>query len=920
MDSNFFYSQGGVSHADQSFYERLRNPEGEASRLHSHHQPQGADEPLDDYNFDDNLRRLEESRVSVDDSTVGLMGGTQRRPATEDYDDNAVPASLLVEAHDDIPIKVGQSPPRKSKRKGKQRDHTSDAAKPGPIQNSTNNAGTAKRQNVARTINSVAYDPRERALWNWVNVTNLDSFMGEVYEYFNGNGMWCTLFDRALHIVETAFIAIFLTFLTQCVSYSNIPKSTTLKEIVVPKCTQKMSGIWNFGIWLYTFYFIWKCVQLFTDGRRLLDIRDFYTHLLNIPEDDMQTVSWQDIVARIMALRDSNPNTALNMLPGPAQFMGGQSKERLDAHDIANRLMRRDNYFIAMINKDILNMSFPVPFLGRVQMLSRTLEWYLYYCIIDFVFDPRGQVHPDFLKANFRRILSEKLRQRFIFAAIISTILSPFVLAYAVIVYFFTYYNEYQRDPSKVGTRRYTPLAEWKLREFNELPHIFEDRLKMSYPFASRYLDQFPKKLSDRVFRTISFISGSLLAVLAIASLLDEVTFLGFEITPGRTVFFYLGILGVVWKGARDSIQEETLVFNPDFAMQNVIEYTHYMPDSWEARLHSFEVKREFAAMYKMKLIVFLEELVGIITTPIVLWASMPQCSEQIIDFFREFTIYVDGLGYVCSFAVFDFKKGVGRSKSAHNTTKDVREGYYATKHNKMAASYYGFLDNYVINPKTGMPHHLPLSGHPSHHGEEMLTGPRDFMEHGRDANTVRNRGLVNQLHAARAIRFAPNMQTHPSPMGSVLLDPHNQPSAIFSGRNVHQARPKASKAVNFGVAAGPSTSTATTTETGGANTSTNANTFVSEESNKKLPNASGLGAINSSSDEEAGSDNDNGLDESVWQTSAGRASAGKDKSTGSGSSSRVAPGGEDAGVLGMIYQFQQAHRNHRPGAAGGVL
>lgn len=200
MDSNFFSTQAGASQADQSFYERLRNPEGEASQLHPRFQPQVSHEPFEDYNFD-NLRRLEESRLSMEDSTAGLMGGAQRRPTNEDYDDNAVPASLLMEAHDDVPIKVGQSPPRKPKRKGKQRDRGADPAQSRSIHSPANAAAGPKRQTVVRAVNSVVSDPRERALWNWVNVTNLDSFMGEVYDYFNSNGMWCTLFDRALHIV-----------------------------------------------------------------------------------------------------------------------------------------------------------------------------------------------------------------------------------------------------------------------------------------------------------------------------------------------------------------------------------------------------------------------------------------------------------------------------------------------------------------------------------------------------------------------------------------------------------------------------------------------------------------------------------------------------------------------------------------------
>ncbi|KAL2889062.1 Autophagy-related protein 9 [Ceratocystis lukuohia] len=854
-----------AARVNQSFYERLRNPEAEAAAGLQNLDNRSFDGALDGDATFDQLSLMEESRP------LNRRRNMRSTGRSDEYDDNNdVPESLLVEVQHVSPIKVGQSPPLNSK-KGKQavRDRSL-----GSIGSQTSNppphiAGTssgfapvpaiAAPRSVHHTLGSVMSNPREKALWKWVNVTNLDSFMGEVYDYFDGNGIWCILVDKVLHIVAS------------------------LSEVIVPKCTQRWSGLWNLGIWLYSFYFIWKCVQFFTDTRRLLDIRNFYIHLLCIPEEDMQTISWQDVVARIMALRDANPSTALNLLPGPAQFIGGQSKERLDAHDIANRLMRRDNYFIAMINKDILDVSFTVPFLGRKQVLSRTLEWYLYYCIIDFVFDYRGQVHPDFLKAESRAILSEKLRQRFVFAAAINLILSPFMLAYALIVHFFTYYNEYQRDPSKASARRYTPLAEWRLREFNELPHIFEDRLKMSYPFATRYLDQFPKKLSDRVFRTISFISGSLLAVLAIATLLDEKMFLGFEITHERTVLFYLGVLGVIWKGSRDSIQEETLVFDPEYAMTNVIEYTRYMPDSWETRLHSFEVKQEFADMYKMKLVVFLEELIGIITAPLVLWTSMPKCSDQIIDFFREFTIHVDGLGYVCSFAVFDFKKGVGQGTKTQAPADDVRGGYYTAKHGKMAASYYGFLDNYVINPKTGIPGHLPLSQRPQYHedeGRESAFGATDSMppqRMGKDGkeNTSRSRGPNPRHQAGRAPRFAFGVQDQLSPLGSLLLDPHHQPSAsVFAGsRSMHRAGARPARNAGF-------------------------DRGIMEESSEGRCMEDGSSG---------------GLGESVWQTSVGRANA-QDKSTGN------EPGGDDPGVLGLIRQLKQTRRNHKAGSNGTAL
>jgi autophagy-related protein 9 len=238
-----------------------------------------------------------------------------------------------------------------------------------------------------------------------------------------------------------AFFAVFLTFMTQCINYSKIRDSKTMSEILVPQCTKKMSGLWNLGLWLFTFYFIFKLIHYLTDLRRLFIIRDFYVYLLNIPEDDMQTVTWQDVVARIMALRDHNPKTAARLTAETRRWIGSQSKERLDASDIANRLMRRENYLIALFNKDILDLKLPVPFIGSRELLSQTLEWALMFSILDFVFDAHGQVNQEFLKADRRGELSAKLRGRFVFAAAMNLILAPFLVGYLVIVYFLTYYQ-----------------------------------------------------------------------------------------------------------------------------------------------------------------------------------------------------------------------------------------------------------------------------------------------------------------------------------------------------------------------------------------------------------------------------------------------------------------------------------------------
>lgn len=522
-------------------------------------------------------------------------------------------------------------------------------------------------------------------------------------------------------------------------------------------------------------------------------MHDFFFYLLGVSDAEVQTISWQEVVSRLMNLRDANPATAGAVSAKHRKFMGSQSKQRMDAHDIANRLMRKENYLIALINKDILDLTLPIPFLRNRQLFSRTLEWNIQLCVLDYVFNDQGQVRTLFLRDTHRRALSDGLRRRFIFAGLMNIFMSPFLVVYFLMHYFFRYFNEYKREPTQIGSRQYTPLAEWKFREFNELWHLFERRINMSYPYASRYLDQFPKDKLVQGARFVAFVSGAVASVLALASLVDPELFLGFEVTQDRTVLFYLGVFGSVWAVARGMVPEETNVFDPECALLEVIDYTHYFPTFWKGRLHSDEVRREFAMLYQMKIVIFLEEILSMIFTPFVLWFSLPKCSDRLIDFFREFTVHVDGMGYLCSFAVFDFKKDANTipHHRRHDPTKqDPRADYFSTKDGKMLASYYGFLDNYGANNRTGTspnPGRRPFHPPPafptlqaSTSGTEVLNAANRINDPPSQARRMSPMGSmpIGQQSMA-APRFGnPGMGENSAMAPSMLLDPHHQPSA----------------------------------------------------------------------------------------------------------------------------------------------
>lgn len=199
----------------------------------------------------------------------------------------------------------------------------------------------------------------------------------------------------------------------------------------------------NLLIWIAAGVWIWSLSTLLHQLPRLWEMRDFYDHLLGIPDKDMQSVTWQYVVRCLMDLRDQNPLTADRdaLSSENRRWLKGQSKQRMDAHDIANRLMRKENYWIAIINRDILDCSVQIPFLGRRQFYTRTMEWNLGVAVSAFVFDDNGQIKPEFLTSKNRAQLVSTMKKRFRQVAIYNCFVCIFSVIIFVLVRFLTYFT-----------------------------------------------------------------------------------------------------------------------------------------------------------------------------------------------------------------------------------------------------------------------------------------------------------------------------------------------------------------------------------------------------------------------------------------------------------------------------------------------
>jgi len=516
---------------------------------------------------------------------------------------------------------------------------------------------------------------------------DLDKFFTKIYEYFKERGYACIVMARVLNTLALAFVIAFSTFLLAFVNWEIVlqcnSESCKQDEVLKPSPFGNVFNGDMYEVFVLAFTIVCGSFMVRELGVCCYDIKEYYlikrfvNDKLAVSEREMRTILWPELVNKILDLQEKGVLIV---------------KHKLTPLDIANRVMRRDNYFMAMINKEVFDLRLPFPVLWNKQMLTKTMEWNLNYCIMSHIFDSRSfTVRERFMQDP------AALKTRFVLAGIANLILSPFIFMFMLIYFFFKHAQEMHKNPSTVGTRTWSQLARWRIREFNELEHFFDRRINSSFKEANNYVLQFPSNELAVVAKFVVFICGSFAGVLVLLSLVDESLLLYVKVLD-RNLLWYIAIFGIITAIARPFVVDKHTVFDPKGIFTKVVASTHYYPRGWRKRLHTYDVYDEFTTLFPYKISAFFHEIASIVLVPFWLVFVMPQKADQIVHFVQQFTENMDDLGDVCAFASFDFESHGNSNYGAHaRSTKN-----YRSKQGKMEKSFVTFAENnpnYVPGP-----------------------------------------------------------------------------------------------------------------------------------------------------------------------------------------------------------------------------
>ena len=294
------------------------------------------------------------------------------------------------------------------------------------------------------------------------------------------------------------------------------------------------------------------------------------------------------------------------------------------------------------------------------------------------------------------------LRRRFVLAGILNLLLSPFIMTLMLFYFLLKHAEEIHGHRAKASAfaRYYSRHAEWMMREFNELPHTFEARLHASLRDANAYVEQFPNPPLSMVARFVTFLLGSIAAVVLVLSMLNENVLLFWhpggrpDAEPAHDLLWWLAVLSAVLAVSRalaSAAPRESLQMQPNLLLQSVARHTHYMPERWRGRGAMRETYLEFICLFQYQLVLLLQEILGCITTPLLLLFALPRRAPQILEFIRSFTVYVEGVGHVCGFALFDFERH-GDSRYGAPVSGEAEQ---RSRDGKMEKAYLSFRANH---------------------------------------------------------------------------------------------------------------------------------------------------------------------------------------------------------------------------------
>jgi autophagy-related protein 9 len=182
------------------------------------------------------------------------------------------------------------------------------------------------------------------------HVKNLDRFFTSMYQYYVSKGLPAVILQQICSVASLLFTVSFSVFLIAFVDWNSLKyckdeHSCTGRFLHSVPLFLRPTSLFRFTVLLYTMLFaafwVWRCVAACHNIGSAISMEKFYREKLGLRLSDLQEMRWHEVVQRLIKLHEHG-------------IYRVAIKDKLTEMDVVLRIMRKDNYMIGLINKQLL--------------------------------------------------------------------------------------------------------------------------------------------------------------------------------------------------------------------------------------------------------------------------------------------------------------------------------------------------------------------------------------------------------------------------------------------------------------------------------------------------------------------------------------------------------------------------------------
>ncbi|XP_055544756.1 autophagy-related protein 9A [Wyeomyia smithii] len=573
-----------------------------------------------------------------------------------------------------------------------------------PFNDINKRSPTIDEEETPQSSGLVIHVVPETSKARWNHIEDLDSFFTRVYCYHQKHGFSVMMLQKVFELFQFMFVVVLITYMINCIDYgvlfnnNNSHNKTTLADVMQSpaECVAVLGPIDWLLLVLAAIFWTFRLFKFFFHFFQFWDIKLFFNTALKIDDTDLDNLTWHEVQKRIREVQ--------------SEIQMSINKEQLTELDIYHRILRFKNYMVAMMNKSLLPSTMQLPFLGSLVCLSQALRYNVGLILFWGPWSPfenNWHLREEFKRSNRRTELAARLSNQIFWVAITNLVLSPFIFLCQLMYFFFNYVDLIKKEPGTLGIRCWSQYGKLYLRHFNELDHELDARLTRAYRPAVKYMGSFSSPLLTVIAKNIAFVCGGVASLIFLLALYDE------DVLQVQHVLGIMTVMGAASVISRSLIPDENMIWCPEQLLRNVLAHVHYLPASWRGYAHTSMVRDQFEQFFQLKAMYILNELFSPFVAPFVLLFVLKPKALDLVDFFRNFTVDVVGVGDVCSFAQMDVRKHGNPDWQVTNSAieKDLNEAvntpvmennqYTQGEHGKTELSLVHFT---LTNPTWQMP------------------------------------------------------------------------------------------------------------------------------------------------------------------------------------------------------------------------